>query len=138
MITRGISRCFAFAWPLALLTLAACQSAGMRINEPLAYAPANDGSVGVIGSQIARGIADDDRKIGLSAEYRALEYGESGVGVEWQGHNSVAGVVVPGPRYRVNDYDCRQFNHTIVFHEATESARATACRGVDGAWRIVG
>jgi surface antigen len=125
-------------WLLALSCLAACQSAGVRMTEPIAYAPANDGSVGLIGNQIGRNIDLADRKIGLAAEYRALEYGENAVGVDWTGHNSVAGAVVPGPRYRVNDYDCRQFTHTIVFKGDTESARATACRGNDGMWRVVG
>ena len=123
---------------VALSCLAGCQSAGVRLSDPIAYAPANDGSVGLIGNQIARDIDDGDRKIGLNAEYRALEYGENGVGVDWTGHNSVAGAVVPGPRYRVNDYDCRQFTHTVVLRGTTESARATACRGNDGMWRLVG
>ena len=125
-------------WLIAVSFLAACQSSGMRLSDPIAYAPANDGSVGLIGSAIGRGVDEADRQIGLNAEYRALEYGENGVGVDWTGHNSVAGAVVPGPRYRVNDYDCRQFTHTIISHGSTESARATACRGTDGTWRVVG
>ena len=123
---------------MAVRATAACQSARSRLNDPIAYAPSSDGTVGLIGSVIGAGIDPNDKRIGLDAEYRALEYGENGVGVDWSARNGVAGAVVPGPRYRVNDYDCRQFTHTVVIHGTTESARATACRGTDGAWRIVG
>jgi surface antigen len=129
----------------ALLTVAVlatagagCQSARSRLTDPIAYAPSSDGTVGLIGSVIGAGVDAGDKRIGLDAEYRALEYGENGVGVDWSARNGVAGAVVPGPRYRVNDYDCRQFTHTVVVHGTTESARATACRGADGSWRIVG
>jgi surface antigen len=122
---------------VALLALSGCKTAGLGVSQPIAYAPSADGTVGLIGGQIGRGIDDNDRKTGLGAEYRALEYGESGVGVDWTGRNGVAGAVVPGPRYRINDIDCRQYTHTIVFHSMTESAQATACRRSDGTWRLV-
>jgi surface antigen len=122
---------------MAALAVTGCQSARSRLSDPIAYAPSSDGTVGLIGSVIGANIDAGDKKIGLDAEYRALEYGENGVGVDWSARG-VAGAVVPGPRYRVNDYDCRQFTHTVIVHGTTESARATACRGSDGAWRIVG
>ena len=122
----------------AALCLAGCQSLGLGGGRPLAYAPGADGTVGLIGSQIGAGLSADDRRSGLDAEYRALELGETGVVVEWRGAGGVAGSVVPGPRYRVNDYDCRQFTDTVVAVGTTETAQGTACRGADGTWRLVG
>jgi surface antigen len=134
--TRIFARGRLGALAVAIL-LAGCQSTPLVPREPIAYAPADDGAVGLIGSAIGMGITDADRKIGLNAEYRALERGEAGVRVEWRGRSS-AGVVVPGPRYRINDYECRQFTQTVATADVTETATATACRTPDAVWRIVG
>jgi surface antigen len=124
---------------LALIAvLAGCKSGAMVPIAPIAYAPADDvGTVGLLGSRIGMDVADIDRKIGLNAEYRALERGEAGIAVEWRGRAGSAGVVVPGPPYRINDYDCRRFTHTVSVKETTESATATACRTPEGVWRLV-
>jgi surface antigen len=121
-----------------LIVLAGCRASGLVPTEPVAYAPADDGTVGLLGTAIGTGVSDADRKIGLNAEYRALEKNDPGIAVDWRGRNGSAGVVVPGTRYRVNDSDCRLFTHTVSVGEVTESATATACRTREGAWRIVG
>jgi surface antigen len=119
--------------------LAGCKSGALVPTAPIAYAPSDDvGAVGLLGSTIGVGVTDIDRKIGLNAEYRALERGDSGIAVEWRGRSGSAGVVVPGPPYRINDYDCRRFTHTVSMRETTESATATACRTPEGVWRLVG
>ena len=123
---------------VAAIFVSGCQSGGLVPSKPIAYAPAYDGTVGLLGTTIGAGVTDADRKTGLNAEYRALETGDAGVALDWRGRSGSAGVVVPGYRYQVNDYDCRQFTHTVMTQGATESASATACRGLDGVWRVVG
>ena len=121
-----------------IVFLAACRAGAPIPTAPIAYAPADDtNAVGLVGSAIGLGIVDGDRKAGLNAEYRALERGKAGIAVEWRGRTS-AGMVVPGPPYRINDYDCRRFTHTVSKGETTESATATACRTPEGVWRLVG
>ncbi|MBB5754332.1 glycine zipper 2TM domain-containing protein [Prosthecomicrobium pneumaticum] len=70
------------------------------------------------------------------AEYDALEYGRPGAPVEWQ-ESRYRGEIVPGQRYRVNDYDCRDYTHRIWIDGEPEVARGTACRQPDGTWRPV-
>jgi surface antigen len=118
--------------------VAGCKSSALVPAQPIAYAPGNEGAVGLLGTAIGLDVTDADRKSGLNAEYRALETGEPGVALNWRGRSGSAGAIVPGPRYRVNDYDCRQFTHTVTSGEKTESATAAACRGLDGVWRVVG
>lgn len=118
--------------------LAGCRAGGLVPTEPVAYAPADDGTVGLLGTAIGKSVSDADRKVGLSAEYRALEKGQPGEAMSWRGRNGSSGVVVAGTRYRINDSDCRLFTHTVSIGEAKESATATACRTSEGAWRIVG
>ncbi len=122
----------------ALVLLSGCRVSGLVPTEPIAYAPADDGTVGLLGTAIGKTVSDADRKIGLNAEFRALEKGDPGIPVDWRGRNGSAGVVVPGTRYRINDSDCRLFTHTVTFSETTESATGTACRTAEGAWRLVG
>jgi surface antigen len=122
-----------------IAVLAGCKSGTLVPTAPIAYAPSDDvGAVGLLGTTIGVGVADIDRKIGLNAEYRALERGEAAVAVEWRGRAGSAGVVVPGPSYKINDYDCRRFTHTVSLRGTTESATATACRTPEGVWRLVG
>jgi surface antigen len=122
----------------AVLVLTGCVSFGASApSQPVDYGPSANGGVGLIGTRIGAGIDDTDRRLGLNAEYRALEYGDAGAAVDWGGRGGVSGVVVPGPRYGVNANDCRQITETLMANNATQSVTATACRGGDGIWRII-
>ena len=43
----------------------------------------------------------------------------------------------PGPGYKVNTYDCRDYTHTIYISGQPQVARGTACRQPDGTWKPV-
>jgi surface antigen len=97
------------------LALAGCQSTGT-------------GSVGDAVSAYAaptaltgRDLNAKDRRAALEAEYRALEYGRTGQPVVWRGRSG-RGEVVAGPPYQVNDYDCRDYTHTITTKGQSETA----------------
>jgi surface antigen len=92
----------------------------------------------MIGGQIGRQLDEADQRALYDAQYRALEYGNPGTPVAWKnpgsGHH---GEVVPGPGYKVNAYDCRDYTHTIYISGQPQVARGTACRQPDGTWKPV-
>ncbi|WP_321341757.1 RT0821/Lpp0805 family surface protein [Breoghania sp.] len=92
----------------------------------------------LIGQEIGRSLDERDQREAYNAQYRALEYSQSGQPVQWRnpdsGHH---GEVVPGPAYAINNADCRDYTHTIYIEGRPEVARGTACRQPDGTWRPV-
>jgi len=92
---------------------------------------------GLIGNEIGAGLDAQDRRMAMAAETRALEYGRPGTPVQWRGRRGYGDVVV-GSYYRVNDYNCRDYTHTIYIDGRPEVARGTACKQPDGSWRPVG
>jgi len=70
------------------------------------------------------------------AEYRALEFGKTGIPVSWRSGKS-SGEVVPGAPYQVNSYSCRDYSYTLNAGGTTQSARASACRQANGSWQTV-
>lgn len=89
---------------------------------------------GLIGGAVGKGLSDSERRKALEAEYRALEYGQSGQATEWKGGEGHSGSVVPAQPYRVGSQDCRQYTHTVTIDGASQTARGTACRNPDGSW----
>ncbi len=91
---------------------------------------------GGIISQAQNGkLSDTDMKIALDAEYRALEYGESGKTVTWENPaNGDSGEVLAAQPYRVGSQDCRSYRHTVFATAGPISASGTACRNADGTW----
>lgn len=93
---------------------------------------------GLVGGAIGKELDEADQRRAYEAEYEALEYGRPGAPVEWRGERSGRrGEIVPGQRYRVNEYDCRDYTHRIWIEGEPEVARGTACRQPDGTWRPV-
>lgn len=93
---------------------------------------------GLVGSSIGRDLDDQERRNAQEAEYNALETGRPGSPVQWHGdRDGYYGEVTPGPRYRVNSYDCRDYTHKIWIDGRPEVARGTACRQPDGTWKPV-
>lgn len=93
---------------------------------------------GMAGNVIGADLDAADRRAAMEAEYRALEYGRTGTPVQWRGRGGRYGDVVAGAQYRVNDYSCRDYTHTIYIDGKPQVARGTACRESDGNWRPVG
>jgi surface antigen len=93
---------------------------------------------GVAGQSIGRGLDDRDRQRAEEAEFHALDSGRPGSPVVWSGgREGYRGEVIPGPRYRVNNYDCRDYTHRIWTSGEQQVARGTACRQDNGAWRPI-
>ena len=93
---------------------------------------------GVAAQSTGRGLDDRERQRAEQAEFQALEYGRPGSPVEWRGdREGFRGEVVPGPRYRVNAYDCRDYTHRIWAGGEPQAARGTACRQAEGGWRPI-
>jgi len=92
---------------------------------------------GVAGSSIGKDLDFVAARAARSAEYRALEYGRTGVPVTWKSGSS-HGEVVPGTTYRINDSNCRDYVHTLTVGSGeAQSARGTACRQANGTWQPV-
>lgn len=75
-------------------------------------------------------------KAARDAEYRALEFGQTGAPVTWRS-GADHGEVVPGSRYQVNASNCRDYTHTVVVGGNVQTTRGTACRQANGAWQVV-
>jgi surface antigen len=94
---------------------------------------------GIIGNVIGRDMDERDRQMAAAAEYRALEYGQSGAPVAWDNPQSQhRGQIVPGKPYVQAGLNCRTYTHTIYISGQPQTARGTACRQPDGTWKTVG
>jgi surface antigen len=92
----------------------------------------------MVGSEIGRQLDEADQRALYDAQYRALEYGNPGTPVNWKNPNSGHyGEVVPGPGYKVNVSDCRDYTSTIYIGGQPQVARGTACRQPDGTWKPI-
>lgn len=89
---------------------------------------------GLIGGSLGAKLDARDKRKGLEAEYRALEYGAAGQAVAWGDETGISGAVVAASPYRVGSQDCRQYMHTVKDRGGSQSARGTACRNPDGSW----
>lgn len=130
---------------VGMLALSACATSGIKApglpkiggdnssKTATAIIAAMNG--GLVGGKIGAGLSERDRAAALEAEYRALEYTQSGRPVTWKGSKpDVYGEVTAAQPYRVGSQDCRQYSHTIYVSSQPRSARGTACRNADGSW----
>jgi len=93
---------------------------------------------GLVGGKIGAGLTEREKRSGLEAEYKALEYTASGQVVTWKSDTSSRyGEVVAAQPYRVGSQDCRQYTHTVYAGGAGAVARGTACRNSDGSWMLL-
>jgi surface antigen len=131
----------------ALLVLSGCNSTGLGggrlAGDGMARGDSNRTATdraaamggGLIGGAVGKDLSDGERRRALAAEYRALEYGQSGQATDWKGSGDArTGSVVPAQPYRVGSQDCRQYTHTVTIDGASQTARGTACRNADGSW----
>lgn len=94
---------------------------------------------GIGGSKIGFTLGAEERLTAANAEYRALEYGQSGAPVEWNDRGgSHHGSVVPGKPYQQGSRYCRAYTHTVYGKDEPETAKGTACRDPDGTWKSMG
>lgn len=94
---------------------------------------------GIVGNEIGRSLDEQDRRRAMEAEYRALEYGQSGAQTPWRNPDSGHyGQVVPGKPYMANNLHCREYSHTVYIDGQPQTMRGKACRQPDGTWRNIG
>jgi surface antigen len=123
---------------LAGLILAGCQT-GSDPGGGEASGSVIGPTIGAIfGDEFGRQLDEADQRLLYDAQYRALEYGNTGTPVSWKnkksGHN---GEVVPGAGYKINASNCRDFTSTVFVDGQPRVARGTACREPDGAWKAI-
>lgn len=129
----------------AALGIAGCASTGKRAPVPLAFAApqtsysSGDAYVralnGGLVSQIAgANLGDEDKKLALQAEYKALEEAPGGQAVQWSGASGISGAVVAATPYQVGTQNCRQYTQTVNVDGKAMMARGAACRNPNGTW----
>jgi surface antigen len=123
----------------ASLGLGGCTTTSLT--GPAATRPATADSIiaamkgGLIGGDLGSSLSSRDRRRGLEAEYRALEYAAPGTPVTWRSEDGrVVGRVVAAQPYRVGSQDCRQYSHAVGTGAEENDARGTACRSPNGSW----
>ena len=93
---------------------------------------------GIASKEIGREMSTRERGIAADAEYRALEYGQSGSKTAWSypamNHR---GAIVPGRPYKKGEQYCRTFTHTITRGGSPDIVKGVACREDNGVWRGV-
>lgn len=89
---------------------------------------------GLANGAAADGLGRSELRLALAAEYNALEYGQSGKPIRWEGGSGRSGEVVPAQPYRVGTQDCRQYMHNLTVAGQTRTVKGTACRNADGSW----
>jgi surface antigen len=126
----------------AILLLSGCAPGGLGGGSTLNNGPKTASAAivqamngGLVGGQIGADLSPADRGKALEAEYRALEYTQTGQVVAWKSASgTTTGEVTAAAPYRVGSQDCRQYTHVVTSPMGTRSARGTACRNPDGSW----
>jgi surface antigen len=129
----------------AALTVSGCASLKKGKVTPLAFAApqtsyssgeafvrALDG--GLVSQIQGINLGDEDRKLALQAEYKALEDAPGGQAVPWSGASGVSGSVIAATPYQVGTQNCRQYRQTVIFDGKSTMARGAACRNPNGTW----
>ena len=92
----------------------------------------------MVGGEIGRRLDEADQRALYDAQHKALEFGNPGAPVAWSNPKSGhRGEVVPGPGYKVNAFNCRDYTNTIFIDGQPQVARGTACRQPDGTWKPI-
>ena len=105
----------------------------------LAFTAAGAVLGGLLGSEVGRSLDDVDRLRAEEAQYQATA-APIGETIVWSNPDSGnSGTVTPlrdgvaaGGQY------CREFQQTVTIGGRTQQTYGTACREVDGTWRVVG
>jgi surface antigen len=120
------------------LVLAGCTTTQGSAVIPLAVTEPTIGATGGGTATSAFGAALDTtaKNAARDAEFRALEFGKTGTAVSWRS-GKVSGEVVPGARYEINNFNCRDLVTSVFFEGAKRTTRSTSCRQPNGNWQPV-
>ena len=92
---------------------------------------------GISSNEIGRAMSTRERGIAAAAEYRALEYGQSGSKTGWTYPDlNHLGTIIPGRPYKKGEQYCRIYTHTINRGGSPEIVKGAACREDNGTWRV--
>ena len=92
------------------------------------------------GSQLGQALDDLDRLKATETQQSALENNKDGVSSSWKNPNTGnSGIVTPTrtSRQEGSGENCRGYEHEIVVDGKKEVVKGTACRKVDGTWRVI-
>lgn len=91
-----------------------------------------------LGNQIGASMDKADRQYATQTTQNSLEYSQNGQVSTWSNPDTGnSGSVLPTQTYRgASGEDCRDFETTINVDGQTEVGTGTACRDVNGTWRI--
>ncbi|KAB0679936.1 hypothetical protein [Aureimonas leprariae] len=122
---------------VCLSALSGCLSGGLGGSDGPALSDGaqslGDGLVGQIKDVKLRG---DAKVKAIDAEFQALQFAPAGKEVDWS-EGKWQGQVMPTQLYRIGSQDCRGFTHIVLEGAKSWKQVGTACRGEDGAWKIV-
>ena len=85
-----------------------------------------------------RSLSSNDRELLTEAEFRALNYGTTGVPYSWNGKSKdTSGSVLVFQLFKVGKSRCRRFQHNLNLGSRSESVGGTACIKANGAWQLI-
>lgn len=149
------------AFPLLALALAGCSSmnqttavyAPAPVAAPVVATPVLSGptpaqttmaslqstnvSSGFIDTSAVPLMTTADNSAANNAQFYALQFGRPGAPRTWAGDRGTTGTVKVGPFVRVNNLDCRDFEHTVKIGAQSYTRKGTACREQAGNWSVV-
>lgn len=94
-------------------------------------------SSGFVDSAAVSLMSSADNAAANNAQFYALQFGRPGAPRQWTGDRGTIGSVKVGPYVRVNNLDCRDFEHTVKIGGRDYSRKGTACREQAGNWSVV-
>jgi surface antigen len=93
---------------------------------------------GLIGHSIGQSLDNADQAAYAAKTQQALETGQPGQSLPWQGKNGASGSVTAGAVSQSSSGQyCREYTQTINVGGQTQKAYGTACRQPDGSWQVV-
>ena len=88
---------------------------------------------GIVGREIGKSLDEESKQSANQTIQQALEYGRSGVPVEWKSAGA-HGTVIPRPAYKFHGQDCRDYSHTAYISGQQNTVVSSACRQANSLW----
>ena len=128
-----------------LLAVAGCTTGAAELDNsalgsnagnkwPITNTRADELNKGVLGSEFGENLDRGNLKTALLGEFEALDKGQTGNAVTWQGSNFVTGKITPQQVFEVGGARCRRYQHVILQGGKKRSAIGTACKDDEGSW----
>jgi len=92
---------------------------------------------GLFGGAVGDSLDRADRRYAAASFQQGLEYHPSGRASTWYNpDNGHSGSLTPTHTAELDTGYCREFSQTVTIGGRTQRAYGTACRDVDGRWRV--